>query len=247
MASDLILTESGDGVMKITLNRPEVRNAMNSLLVDQLLESLQWASNDRSVGAIILTGADPVFCSGADLKEMAATSAEEMWQRVDKSMRLYSMIAEIRKPVVAAVNGHALAGGCGLAMACDIVIASVDAEFGYPEVQRGLVAALVMVSLGRLVGRRNALEILLTGRRVPAVEARELGMVNEVVESQQVQGRAFEIAKSLADLDREAVGLTKDLFYRAAELPVAAAMDRARLVNLMVRYSRATQSGDAPG
>ena len=235
----LVLSDQESRVLTLTLNRPEARNAMNAALVEELIEALTEADRDGSVGAIVLTGADPVFCAGADLKEMAGSDPNVSSWRVERSLRMYGMFAELTKPVVGAINGHAVAGGCGLAMACDIVISSEDAEFGYPETQRGLVAALVMVSLSRLVGRRAALEILLSGRRVPASEAKAIGMINEVVAKSQVLTRAKQLASALAGLDPDAIAITKDLFYRVSELPAAAAMDRARAANLLIRHIRA--------
>lgn len=242
MAETVLLERSG-AVATLTLNRPEARNAMNQELMTRLTGLLRHLDQDPEVHAIVLTGTDPVFCSGADLKEVRAQGFWEMIDRVALSTGVHEFMPEMSTPVVAAVNGHALAGGCGLAMSCDLVIASEEAQFGYPEVQRGLVAALVMVSLERLVGRRMALELLLTGRRVSAQEALGLGMINRAVPRSEVLPQARALAEQLAAYPRGAVATTKRLFYRVGDIPYPAALKRARDVNLLVRTSSEGRAG----
>ncbi|MGH2950228.1 MAG: enoyl-CoA hydratase/isomerase family protein, partial [Solirubrobacteraceae bacterium] len=179
-APSSVLTERDGPVAVLTLNRPEARNALNGALVRALLEELRVADREPGVHAVVLAAAPPAFCAGADLRELPAGTSEEAAERVDLAVELHSCIPGMAKPVIAAVDGPAVAGGCGLAMSCDLVIGSERAQFGYPEVRRGLVAALVMVRLERLVGRRAALDLLLSGRRVGAAEALELRLVTEV-------------------------------------------------------------------
>jgi len=222
-------------VLLITLNRPDVRNALNADLVTQLRKVLQTSDSDPTVHAVVLTGAGSAFCAGADLHEIGVRDFRQMSDRVDASYAVHALLPKLTKPVIAAVNGPALAGGCGLAMSCDLVLASDRAQFGYPEVTRGLVAALVMVSLQRLVGRRKALELLLTGRRIPAQEALAIGMINEVVPHDDLLPRALGLAQDLATHSSSAVALTKQLFYRTADLPTPSALRRARDANLVMR------------
>ncbi len=229
----------------LTLNRPQARNALDRALVEDLKQRLARLGMDPHVRAIVLTGTDPVFCAGADLKEIAPVGVEAAYERAEASRELHALLPSLGKPVVAAVNGHALAGGCGLALACDLVIACDKAEFGYPEAPRGLVAALVMVNLVRLVGPREALALLLTGRRVPAHEAYRIGMVNEVVGKSELMARALDLAGRIGSHPESAVRYTKSLFYEVAELPFDAALARARDVNLRMRTTEAGMRGAA--
>lgn len=238
--------EKRDGIVAVlTLNRPEARNALNRALVDDLKTRLRRLDKDDEVRAIVLTGQDPVFSAGADLKEIAPVGVNAAYERAEASMDLHRLLPRLTKPVIAAVNGHALAGGCGLALACDMVVASDQAQFGYPETPRGLVAALVMVNLSRLIGRRAALELLLTGRRVPADEARSLGMINSVVQKADLTEKAMELAREVGGHPATAVRFTKSLFYEVADLPFEAALTRARDVNLRMRMTDAGIKGAA--
>ena len=175
-AAPPVLAERRGAVAVVTLNRPAARNALNRALLAALHEHLHAAMEDDSVRAVVLTGAGPAFCAGADLREALDTppGAEGFWLQYDRSgqsLDLHRLLPRLPKPVIAAVNGFALGGGCGVAMSCDLVIASDQATFGYPEVAQGLVAAMVMVSLSRIVGRRQALDLLLTGRKLTAADA----------------------------------------------------------------------------
>ena len=240
-----VLERVEGGTAVLTLNRPDARNALNRALVDDLKRRLRRLDSDPAIKAIVITGADPVFCTGADLKEIAPVGVEAAFARAEASMELHRLLPRLRKPVIAAVNGHALAGGCGLALACDLVVAADTAQFGYPETPRGLVAALVMVNLTRLVGRRTALELLLTGRRTTADRARELGMINEVVGKAELMARALALAAEIGGHPTTAVSFTKSLFYEVAELPFDSALARARDVNLRMRMTDAGMRGAA--
>jgi len=241
--TETVLESRRGSAVVLTLNRPEARNALNGSLVRELGRRLRDADADPQISAVVLTGANPVFCAGADLKEIRPAGSVEASERVEGSMSIHEMLPRLSKPVIAAVNGHALAGGCGLALACDIVVASSEAEFGYPEVTRGLVAALVMVNLSRLVGRRKALELLLTGRRVKADEALEIGMISEVKPKNQVLESAVAWAERLGEHSPSAIALTKRLFYRVSEIPFEAALRQARDVNLLMRQSKDALAG----
>ena len=247
--SGVTVTTARDGrVGTITLNRPQARNALNGTLLTELLDALDALGGDPDVGVVVLTGADPAFCAGADLKEGSAQQSHDFWtvhERASQSMRLHQKLARLPKPVVAAVNGPAVAGGCGLAMSCDIVIASDHATFGYPEVRRGLVAAMAMVSLSRVVGQRVALDLLLTGRTVAANEALAIGLINRVVPHADLIPAALEYATDMAARSSSALRLTKELFRQVAELDYDRALEHARDVNLLVRQTTDADRGYA--
>lgn len=244
-----VIVDQRGRVAVVTLNRPEARNALNRALLAELQATLDEAAVDPDIGAIVLTGAGPAFCAGADLKEAASgVEAGDFWSRYERatqSMQIHQFLPRLSKPVIAAVNGFAVAGGCGLAMSCDLVIASDTAKFGYPEVDRGLVAAMVMVSLSRIVGRRQALDLLLSGRIVDAAEAKELGMVNRVVPHDRLLDEALEYATGLAAKSASALRVTKDLFRQVQELDYDRALEYARDVNQMIRQTRDAQEGVA--
>jgi methylglutaconyl-CoA hydratase len=230
----------------ITLDRPRARNALNRALLAELQEALDALGGDQDVGVVVLTGADPAFCAGADLKEGSEHQSVDFWavhERASQSMRLHQQLARLPKPVIAAVNGPAVAGGCGLAMSCDLVIASDRATFGYPEVRRGLVAAMAMVSLSRIVGQRAALDLLLSGRSVDAAEALELRLINRVVPHADLLPAVLEYATDMAAGSSSALRLTKELFRRVAELDYDRALEHARDVNLLVRQTSDARRG----
>lgn len=241
---DDVLTEPHGRVALVTLNRPQARNALNRSLLRGLFTTLQTLAEDDEVGVIVITGAGPAFCAGADLKEGADPElASDFWSRharVTQSMQIHQFLPRLPKPVIAAVNGPAVAGGCGVAMSCDLVFASDKAVFGYPEVGRGLVAAMVMVSLSRIVGRRQALELLLSARAIAPDEALSLGMINRIVPADELLPEVLAYASRMAGNSPSALRVTKDLFRQVAEMDYDRALEHARDVNLMV-----AQTGDA--
>ncbi len=231
-----LLIENRGAVRILTLNRPEKRNALNQALTQGLLEALRAADADESVGAVVLTGAGQGFCAGADLgefKELGAGLAAE--DRAELTMQLHLVFTQIRKPVVAAVNGHAMGGGAGLALAADLTVMAEGARLGYPEPKHGIVAAIVMANLVRQVGRKAAFELVSLGEPVDAREALRLGMVNRVVEKESLLSVALDLAQRLASVKREAMAETKRLFHEVADLPLAAALERGRDTNKRMR------------
>lgn len=247
--STTVLTERHDRVAVVTLNRPEARNALNRELLAELHLALEREAADPAVHAIVLTGTGPAFCAGADLKEAARGMSDgDFWtryQRANQSMAVHRFLPRLPKPVIAGVNGYAVAGGCGLAMSCDLVVASDGARFGYPEVARGLVAAMVMVSLSRLVNRRQALDLLLTGRLIDAEEALALGLVNRVVPADELLPATLAYADQVARNSASALRVTKDLFRQVCEVDYDRALEYARDVNQMMRQTRDAQAGAA--
>ncbi len=205
------------GVLTLTLDRPEKRNALSSGLIEALHAALDRADLDAEARVIVLTGAGRDFCAGADLDELLASADASAEANEAAALRLgglFSRMRAIPKPVVAAVRGRALAGGAGLMTACDIVLAASSAQVGYPEVLRGFVPAMVMTLLRRLAGEKAALDLVLTGRLLGAVDARAMGLVSRVVPDTELEREVAELARSLAAAPASALALTKQLYYQ---------------------------------
>jgi enoyl-CoA hydratase/carnithine racemase len=231
-----LLVENRGAVRILTMNRPEKRNALDQALTQGLLEALRAADADESVGAIVLTGAGQGFCAGADLsefKELGAGLAAE--ERAELTMQLHLAFTRISKPIVAAINGHAMGGGAGLAIAADLAVMAEGAKLGYPEPRHGIVAAIVMANLVRQVGRKAAFELVSLGEPVEAREALRLGMVNRVVPLSELMEVSFSMAEKLAAVKRAAMAETKRLFHEVADLPLAEALERGRDTNKRMR------------
>src|SRR5205085_1424690 len=179
---------SVEGVVAlITLNRPEKRNALNDALIGALKDSLREADSNDEVRVVVITGAGADFCSGADLaalQKISESSVAENLEDARSLMELFTLIRSVRVPVVAAVRGRALAGGCGLATACDLVIAARSARFGYPEVKIGFVPAMVMAILRRNVSEKRAFELITLGAEISADEAERIGLINQVFDDE---------------------------------------------------------------
>jgi enoyl-CoA hydratase len=233
-----ILIDDDGAVRVLTMNRPEKRNALNMALSRALLDALHAADQGGSVRAIVLTGAAPAFCAGADLSEFAElTPANEalVERRADLTMQLHAAFSRLTKPVVTAINGAAMGGGAGLALAGDIAIMSETAKLGYPEVKHGIVAAVVMANLVRHAGRKAAFELLATGEAVDAARALALGLVNRVVAPDQLMAAAMQSARAMAAIAPQSMAATKSLFYRVTELPFDEALEAGRDVNRRMR------------
>jgi len=231
-----LLIDNRGAVRILTLNRPEKRNALNFELTRGLLDALRAADADESVGALVLTGAGQGFCAGADLtefKELGAGLAAE--ERAELTMQLHLAFTQIKKPVVAAVNGHAMGGGAGLALASDLAVMAEGAKLGYPEPKHGIVAAIVMANLVRQVGRKAAFELVSLGEPVDAQQALRLGMVNRVAPLSELMNVSFSFAEKLGAVKREAMAETKRLFHEVADLPLRAALERGRDTNKRMR------------
>jgi methylglutaconyl-CoA hydratase len=205
-----------DGELRLVLARARKRNALDLPLVEALHAALEAAALDPAVRVVTLRGDGPDFCAGADLDELlasAARSPEENERDARRLGDLFSRLRDFPRPVVAIVHGRALAGGAGLATACDIVVAAESAQFGYPEMQRGFVPAMVMTILRRLTGEKAAFELVATGRIVGAAEAQALGLVTRVVPDARLQEEAAELVRQLAAASPTAMHLTKQLFH----------------------------------
>jgi methylglutaconyl-CoA hydratase len=210
----------------LTLNRADKRNALSRGLVAALDDAVRRAADDQAARCVILTGAGPVFCAGLDLAEVqealgAGEGQSPVWDDALRLATAYDRIYTLPKPTVAAVNGAAVAGGAGLVSVCDLAVAVPEARFGYPEVRRGLVAAMVLPHLLRHVGERTARYLLLTGELVDAEEARRAGFVNAVVSAEELLERAWAWARSLAEGGPNALARTKDLLRRFSRQAVS--------------------------
>ncbi len=238
-----LLLHTADGVLELTLNRPAARNALSRALIVALTQALQRADGDAAVRSVILTGAAPAFCAGLDLREVAATSADQAEHDASALLRLFETVDGLSRPVIAAVNGPAVAGGAGLVSVCDLVICGGSGVIGYPEIKRGLVAAIVMTYLRRLVGERQAKYLLLTGENLSAGRAVELGLANEVVPDADLLPRARHYAAMFAGYPQQALADTKRLWRSIRALQHADAVEEARRLNASMRLTQESRAG----
>ena len=226
------------GVLTLTLDRPEKRNALSSALIEELLTAIDRADLDAQVRVLVVKGAGKDFCAGADLEELLASADQVLAENEASALRMGALFQALRalpKPVVAVVQGRALAGGCGLATACDLVLAADDAQFGYPEIQRGFVPAMVMAMLVRQVGEKQALHLTVTGRLFGAEEARALGFVSKILPAAELDQRATEMVRGLTKVSLTAFALTKQLCYAQDGLPFDDAIRLGARINAMSR------------
>jgi methylglutaconyl-CoA hydratase len=203
-------------VLTLTLDRPDKRNALSAALIEALHAALERADLDADVRVVVLRGAGRDFCAGADLDELLASADLTLAENEAAALRLGNLFERMRrlpKPVVAVVQGRALAGGAGLVTACDLAIAGAGAQIGYPEIQRGFVPAMVMTLLRRAVGEKRALDLVLTGRVLSAAEAQAAGLLGRVVPDEELERAAGALVSALAVASASALALTKQLFY----------------------------------
>lgn len=204
----------------LTLTRADKRNALSRALIADLAAAVRRAAADPAARCVILTAEGPAFCAGMDLDELRSTltaDAEVIWADAQRLAELFDLIYALPKPTIAAVNGAAVAGGAGLVSVCDLAIAVPAAKFGYPEVRRGLVAAMVLPHLLRHVGERAARHLLLTGEPIDAAEACRIGFINRVVEADGLMAAALTLAQSCAEGGPEALTVTKGLLKRFSQ------------------------------
>ena len=234
----VLLVEDSGAVRVLTMNRPEKRNALNSELTRQLLDALRAADKDEAVGSVVLAGAGQGFCAGADLSEFKDLTPENrdlVEARAELTMQLHLAFSKMAKPVVTAIQGAAMGGGAGLAIAGDMAVMAEDAKIGYPETRHGIVAAIVMSNLSRQVGRKAAFELVALGEPIGAQKALALGMVNRVVPTTDLMREAMALAEKLAAVKRPAMATTKQLVHEVADLPLEQALERGREVNRRMR------------
>ncbi len=224
-------------VATITLNRPDKRNAISTQMIEDLLAALSEAES-TPVRVVIITGAGSSFCSGMDLDALRNLASQSAAQNMKDSQRMAQMFRRIwsfPKPLIAAVNGPAIAGGCGIATLCDFTLAVPDAKFGYTEVRIGFIPAIVSVFLVRQIGEKRARDLLLTGRILNADEARQMGLVSHIVEQATLMDSARMLAASLVESSPTSLMRTKKLMCDSAAAEVDAALERAIAENADIR------------
>ena len=235
-------------VARITLNRPEKRNALNDAVIAGIKEGLKKAGSDEDVKAVVISGAGKDFCSGADLSALQKIAGASVAENSDDARSLLELFLQIRQlpvPVIAAVTGRALAGGCGLASACDLVLASGSARFGYPEVKIGFVPAMVMAILRRNVSEKRAFELITRGEEISAQQAKDFGLVNHVFSDDTFVAEVDEYASKFGELSKQAIALTKVLLYQIDGLAFPEALETGADVNVIARMGEDCQKGIA--
>jgi methylglutaconyl-CoA hydratase len=241
-----ILYEMRDRVARITLNRPDKRNALEGEMVGELKAAFTASASDEACRVVVLTGAGTDFCSGADLANLEKTAQNSVLDNMADARAtadLFLMMRNHPRPVVAAVQGRALAGGCGIATACDIILASQSAQFGYPEVNIGFVPAMVMAILRRSVSEKAAFELVVTGETVSAVRAHELGLVHRVFADEQFSAEVQSYVTTLAGKSASAVMLSKRLLYNMDSMSFEAALQAGVETNAIARQTEDCRKG----
>lgn len=247
MTEPVLLVEVAEGVARVTLNRPEVRNALNEALLRELESTLRRLEDDPAARVVVLRGAgDRAFCAGADLKKVAdrgtTLQARESFGGLG---RILEHMARMRTPVIAQVHGYALAGGCGLAAGADIVVAADDATFGLPEIKVGLLPLIVMAPILRAVGRKRGLLMILTGEPVSAREAYEMGLVSRLVPRGDLDRTVDALARTLAGYSPTALGLAKEAAGMVPDMEYGAALRYLRELITLVALSDDAREGIA--
>jgi methylglutaconyl-CoA hydratase len=242
----LIRIETAGAIARVTLNRPEKRNAIDEPMIVELRSAIEKVSRETDVRVVLLAGEGPDFCAGMDLGAMAASATGDALEFLESAQRLADLYRAFRdhpQPVVAAVRGRALGGGCGLAMACDAILAAESAYFGFPEVNVGFVPAVVMSLLRRSVGEKRAFELLVSGKPVHAREACEMGMITQVYSDPDFDASVAAYIAMLAAKSASAVGLTKKLLYAIDSMSFEAALAAGTQVNAIARTTEDARRG----
>jgi len=245
--SNLLIEDSG-AVRTITLNRPEKRNALNAELVGELKEALRDADGVAELRSIVIRGAGKDFCSGADLeslRKISESSYEENLEDARSLGELYSLIRRVRLPVIAAVRGRALAGGCGLAMACDVIVADETARFGFPEVKIGFVPAMVAAIVRRNMSEKDAFAMLTLGYEISAVELSDSGLVHGIFDRETFDEDVHGFASQYSTVSRSAVEMTKGLLYDIDGMSFDEAIERGAETNARARMTEDCKKGIA--
>jgi len=240
MNTDQVLYSVDGAIARVTLNRPEKRNALNDAVIAGLKDALKNASKDERVRIAVISGAGKDFCSGADLsalQKITNASVAENSEDARLLLELFLLIRQLPIPVVAAVTGRALAGGCGLATACDLVLAASSARFGYPEVKIGFVPAMVMAILRRNVSEKRAFELITRGAEISADDAKEFGLVNQVFPDESFPEDVNRYVAEFEKMSASAIGLTKTLLYQMDGMAFPEALETGADVNVIARLT----------
>jgi methylglutaconyl-CoA hydratase len=241
-----ILYELREGVARITLNRPDKRNALDGEIVAELKAAFSASASDDACRVVLLAGAGTDFCSGADLANLEKTAQNSVLDNMADARATAALFLTMRnhpRPVIAAVQGRALAGGCGIATACDIILASQSAQFGYPEVNIGFVPAMVMAILRRSVSEKAAFELVVTGETISAARAHELGLVHRVFADEQFSSEAEGYVAKLAAKSASAVMLSKRLLYNMDSMSFEVALQAGVEINAIARQTEDCRKG----
>lgn len=241
-----LLTDSDGGILTITLNRPEKRNALNPAMIDELDRALEAAADDPDCGIVLLTGAGEAFCAGMDLahlESLSTKSPDEHRADTEQIAALLRKLYDLPKPTIAAVNGAAIAGGMGLATVCDFTLAIPEAKFGYTEVKIGFIPAIVSAFLRTQIGDKRARDLLLTGRLIKAQEAFDLGLVTRVIPATELIRDARGLAQKLLENSPEAMRATKRLMSDHARRALDAEIEAAISENVEARATKDFREG----
>jgi methylglutaconyl-CoA hydratase len=233
-------------IARITLNRPEKRNALDDEMIAEIRRALAESERDQTARVVLLTGAGSDFCSGADLAALQRIASATVMENVADARRLADLFLEMRRyphPIVAAVRGRALAGGCGIATAADIILATESAQFGYPEVKIGFVPAMVMAILRRSVTEKRAFELLTSGEIIPAQTAFEMGMINRILTDGTFESEVQSYTTQLASRSPSALALTKSLLYQIDGMAFEAALSAGVQTNAIARLTEDCRRG----
>ena len=235
-----ILYKVDNSIARITLNRPDKRNALDAEIVSEIKAALHQAAVDDSVRVVVIIGAGKDFCSGADLAALQRISEATVIENVADARNLGELFNQMRqhpRPIVAAVRGRALAGGCGIATACDLVLAAESAQFGYPEVNIGFIPAMVMAILRRSISEKRAFELITRGDILTATKAAEIGMITRVFADEEFDTKVEEYVGQLAVKSASAVSLSKNLLYHMDAMTFETALEAGVQLNAITRMT----------
>ena len=244
--SDRLETRTEGGVRWLTLNRPRQRNALDGALVKELANALREVEVDAAIRVVVVTGAGDDFCAGADLREIQQSASASVLENLESAEALGDLFLGIRRlrvPVVAAVRGRALAGGCGLALACDLVLAEDSARFGFPEVAIGFVPAMVMAILRRSVGEKRAFDLVATGRSINAAEAERFGLINRVFADELFDREVQASVAEMSGRSSSALQLAKRLLYGQDGMGYETGIRAGAAVNVLARATHDARAG----
>ncbi|MBI3653395.1 MAG: enoyl-CoA hydratase/isomerase family protein [Acidobacteria bacterium] len=241
-----ILYRVENKIARVTLNRPDKRNALDAEIINEIKVALKQAADDETVRVVLISGAGKDFCSGADLAALQKISTATVMENVEDARNLGELFMQMRehpRPILAAVRGRALAGGCGIATACDIVLAAASAQFGYPEVNIGFIPAMVMAILRRSVSEKRAFELITRGDILKAQTAADIGLINRVFADDEFEMKVEEYVGQLAAKSASAVSLSKNLLYHMDAMSFATALEAGVQLNAITRLTEDCQRG----
>ena len=246
MKFNTIIVEEIEHTKKIILNRPEKRNSLDEEMIEELTLTFKNLSADKETKSIILSGAAGNFCSGLYLDYLQKISEYDILKNKADSQKFRDLLFGIyncKKPVIAMVEGYALAGGCGIASACDLVVAAEDSQFGYTEVKIGFIPAIVMIFLLKRVSESHAKDLLLTSKFITGTEAHRIGFVNYVTSKEKLEDTTLNICKDLNKLPLSSISLTKEMFRNVSSMSLESSLDYAVDMNAITRMTEECKNG----